>query len=316
MAKRPLIIDCDPGADDAVALLLTLAPGQEFDLLGITTVAGNVPLAHTYANARRVCALARAEVPVLAGCPRPLVHSLTTAEAIHGPTGLAGAELPEPSQPPLDCHGVDFLINQCSQAGQPITLATLGPLTNLAVALIKCPPIATQIAQVVVMGGSLGPGNITPAAEFNFYVDPHAARVVVEAGLPLTLIGLDVTHQVLTTPERLARFAALGNRVGQTVARWLAHYGQGEGDRYGLPGAPLHDPCVIAYLLQPDLFSGRPMYLAVETDSRLSRGRTIATPYLTPEYPATAQVMEEVDAEGVYELLWERLARFGEGVRG
>ncbi|MFM7528781.1 MAG: nucleoside hydrolase, partial [Nodosilinea sp.] len=160
------------------------------------------------------------------------------------------------------------------------------------------------------MGGSLGPGNITPAAEFNFYVDPHAARVVVEAGLPLTLIGLDVTHQVLTTPERLARFAALGNRVGQTVARWLAHYGQGEGDRYGLPGTPLHDPCVIAYLIQPDLFTGRPMHLGVETASDLGRGRTIATPHLTPEYPATARVMEGVAAEGVYELLWDRLARF------
>jgi purine nucleosidase len=311
MVGKPLIIDCDPGVDDAVALLLALAPSQEFDLLGITTVAGNVPLAHTHANARRVCALAQAlAVPVLAGCPRPLVHGLTTAEAIHGATGLAGAQLPEPSQLARDGHAVTFLIEQLSQAPRPVTLATLGPLTNLAVALVQCPAIAQGLEQVVVMGGSLGPGNITPAAEFNFYVDPHAARVVVEAGLPLTLIGLDVTHQVLTTPERLARFAALGNRVGQTVAGWLAHYGQGEGDRYGLPGAPLHDPCVIAYLLQPDLFTGRPMHLGVETASDLGRGRTIATPHLTPEYPATALVMEKVDAEGVYELLWERLARF------
>jgi purine nucleosidase len=248
-------------------------------------------------------------VPVLAGCPRPLVHPLTTAEAIHGPTGLAGADLPEPSQPLSDSHAVAFLIEQLSQAPHPVTLATLGPLTNLAVALVQCPAIAQSLDQVVVMGGSLGPGNVTPAAEFNLYVDPHAARVVVEAGLPLTLIGLDVTHQVLTTPERLARFAALGNRVGQTVAGWLAHYGQGEGDRYGLAGAPLHDPCVIAYLLQPDLFTGRPMHLTVETASDLGRGRTIATPHLTPEYPATALVMEKVDAEGVYELLWERLAQ-------
>ena len=311
MVGKPLIIDCDPGVDDAVALLLALAPGQEFDLVGITTVAGNVPLAHTHYNARQVCELAQAlTVPVLAGCPRPLVHPLTTAEAIHGPTGLAGADLPEPSQPLSDSHAVAFLIEQLSQAPHPVTLATLGPLTNLAVALVQCPAIAQGLEQVVVMGGSLGPGNITPAAEFNFYVDPHAARVVVEAGLPLTLIGLDVTHQVLTTPERLARFAALGNRVGQTVAGWLAHYGQGEGDRYGLPGAPLHDPCVIAYLLQPDLFTGRPMHLGVETASDLGRGRTIATPHLTPEYPATARVMEKVDAKAVYELLWERLARF------
>ncbi len=310
MVGKPLIIDCDPGVDDAVALLLALAPGQEFDLLGITAVAGNVPLAHTHANARRVCALARAEVSVLAGCPRPLVHGLTTAEAIHGATGLAGADLPEPTQPVTDNHAVAFLIEQLSQAARPVTLAALGPLTNLAVALVQCPAIARGLEQVVVMGGSLGPGNITPAAEFNFYVDPHAARVVVEAGLPLTLIGLDVTHQVLTTPERLARYAALGPRVRQPVARRLAHYGQGEGDRYGLPGAPLHDPCVIAYLLQPDLFTGRPMHLGVETASDLGRGRTIATPHLTPEYPATARVKEGEEAEGVYGLLWERLARF------
>ena len=142
MVGNPLIIDCDPGLDDAVALLLALAPGQEFDLLGITTVAGNVPLAHTYVNARRVCALARAEVPVLAGCPRPLVHSLTTAEAIHGATGLAGADLPDPSQPARDGHAVTFLIEQLSQADRPVTLAALGPLTNLAVALVQCPAIA------------------------------------------------------------------------------------------------------------------------------------------------------------------------------
>ncbi len=310
MAGRPLIIDCDPGVDDAIALLLALACSDDLDLLGITTVAGNVPLPLTQYNARRVCQLAqRFDVPIFAGCPRPLLRPLTTAEHVHGSTGLDGAVLPEPTSPLQSQHGVAFLIERLSTATEPITLATLGPLTNLAIALVQCPAIAQGIDQVVMMGGSLGAGNVTPAAEFNLYVDPHAARVVVEAGLNLTMIGLDVTHQVVTTPDRLAAFAALGNAVGQTAANLLKYYGQLDAERYGLAGSPLHDPCVIAYLLRPELFSGQPMHLAIETESQLCLGRTVATPVLSAAQPANAQVLTAAQAEGIYTLLLDRLAK-------
>ena len=309
MPKRPLIIDCDPGVDDAIALLLALASPDEFDLLGITTVAGNVPLALTQYNARRIAQLAqRWDVPVYAGCPRPLLRAPITAEHVHGQTGLDGAVLPEPTQPLQTQHAVAFLIDQCQAAQAPITLATLGPLTNLAVALIQAPEIAKNIDQVVTMGGALGRGNVTPNAEFNIYADPHAARVVVEAGLPFTLIPLDVTHQVITTPERLTALEQLGTPVGQAAAGLLRYYGQREGECYGLAGAPLHDPCVMAYLLQPDLFSGRPMHLAIETDSPLCLGRTVANPKPAEDSPANATVIETVNAPGFYHLLTERLA--------
>lgn len=310
MRPRPLIIDCDPGVDDAIALLLALAAPDAFDLLGITTVAGNVPLALTTANARRICDLAqRPEVPVYGGCPRPLLRSLTTAEEIHGVTGLQGADLPEPTLPLPAQHAVAFLIEQLTTTSVPITLATLGPLTNLAVALIQCPGIAQGIDQVVMMGGSLGGGNITPAAEFNVYVDPHAAKVVVDAGLPLTMIGLDVTHQVVTTPDRLMALENLGTPVGQAAAGMLRYYGQLDVERHGLAAPPLHDPCVIAYLLRPDLFAGRPMRLAVETEGSLCLGRTVANAYPTAAAPANATVIETVDAEGFYTLLTERLGK-------
>ncbi|HSM84335.1 MAG TPA: nucleoside hydrolase [Nodosilinea sp.] len=310
MTPRPLIIDCDPGVDDAIALLLALASPAEFDLLGITTVAGNVPLALTTANARRICHLAqRPEVPVYAGCPRPLLRSLTTAADIHGATGLQGANLPAPTAPLQTQHAVAFLIDRLTTASTPITLATLGPLTNLAVALIQRPDIAQGVDQVVMMGGALGEGNITPAAEFNLYVDPHAARVVVEAGLPLTMIGLDVTHQVVTTPDRLAALEALGTPVGEAAAGMLRHYGQLDIERHGLVAPPLHDPCVIAYLLRPDLFTGRPMGLAVETEGSLCIGRTVANTFPTAAQPANATVIETADAAGIYALLTERLGK-------
>lgn len=306
MVRRPLIIDCDPGVDDAIALLLALASPEDFNLLGITTVAGNVPLSLTQYNARRITHLAqRLDIPVYAGCPRPVLRAPVTAEHVHGQTGLDGADLPQPTQPLQPHHAVAFLIDQCKAAQTPITLATLGPLTNLAVALIQAPEIVNTIDQVVTMGGALGRGNVTPNAEFNIYADPHAAQIVVEAGLKLTLIPLDVTHQVITTPERLAALENLGNSVGQAAAGLLRYYGQREGECYGLAGAPLHDPCVIAYLLQPDLFSGRPMHLAIETDSPLCLGRTVADP--NGDKSANAMILETVNAPAFYQLLTERL---------
>ncbi|HEY9647221.1 MAG TPA: nucleoside hydrolase [Chroococcidiopsis sp.] len=310
MLTTPLIIDCDPGVDDAIALLLAFA-SPELQLLGITTVAGNVPLNLTQKNARRICELAnRAYVPVYAGCPRPLLRGLETAEHVHGTTGLQGANLPEVPQVPLQPqHGVDFLIETLMGAIYPVTVATLGPLTNLAIALIKEPRIAPKIDELVFMGGAIGQGNVTPSAEFNIFVDPHAAQVVFSSGIPLTMIGLDITHQVLSTPARLDLLRAIGTPVSQAAADMLAFYGAEEVIRLGLPGSPLHDPCVIAYLIDPDLFTAEPLYVEVETISDRTLGRTIVDIHRASGRPPNMTVVRTVNADGVYQLLADRLRK-------
>lgn len=311
MAARPLIIDCDPGIDDAIALLLALASPEELQLLGITTVAGNVPLAWTHTNARKVCELAgHPEVPVYAGCPRPLVRSLITAENIHGQTGLDGFTLPDPQMPLQATHAVNILIETLLNAEQKITIAALGPLTNLAVALIQEPRITQGIAEVVIMGGALTQGNITPSAEFNFYVDPHAAHVVFSSGLQPVLISLDITHQVITTADRLAAIQAIATPVSQAVTGWLSHYGIEERDRHPQFGSPLHDPCVIAYLLQPDLFTTQEYWVAIETASELTLGRSIVDCWSATQQQPNAKVVRTIDAERFYQLLNQRLGRF------
>jgi purine nucleosidase len=308
MAARPVIIDCDPGVDDAIALMVALA-SPALAVQAIVTVAGNVPLALTQRNARQICTLmGRRDVPVYGGCPRPLLRSPITATEIHGTTGLGEVTLPAPAVPLQARHGVTYLMDACTQAQAPITLATLGPLTNLAVALVQCPAIAESIDQVVVMGGGIGQGNITPVAEFNIYADPHAAQIVFAAGLPITLIGLDVTHQVLTTDDRLACLRAVGNSVSTVAADLLTPYGHHDREQLGLAGAPLHDPCVIAYLLQPDLFTGYPAQVTVETDSPLTLGQTVVNTRCDASSPPSVQVMHQVDADGVYDLIVQQLA--------
>jgi len=304
----PIIVDCDPGVDDAIALLLAF--GMNMPIAGITTVAGNVPLSLTYPNARKICALAnRSAVPVFAGCPRPLIRPLATAEEVHGATGLQGADFPEPPSASTSQHSVDFLIQQLLSAPNPLRIAALGPLTNLAVALIKCPQIADHIEQLVIMGGAMGQGNITPSAEFNIYVDPHAAHVVLSADIPTALITLDVTHQVLTTPERLDNIRAIGNDVSTAAAGMLAFYGQQDSELYDLPGGPLHDPCVLAYLYKPDLFTMRQVDVAVEMVGDRTLGRTVID-WHGDGKNSTIQVAESVDADGLYQLLIEALGRF------
>ncbi len=308
---RPVIIDCDPGQDDAVALLLALASPDQIEVRGVTAVAGNVPLARTALNARKLCTLAgRAEVPVFAGCPRPMLRRLHTAEHVHGKTGLDGAELPEPEAPLQDRHAVDFIVETLRGAADAgVTLCALGPLTNLAVAIVMAPDILRAVAEIVLMGGAFGEGNTTPAAEFNIYVDPHAAQVVFSSGVPITMMGLDVTHQALTTPERLAAIAAIGTPVAGAVAGMLGFYDRHGVARCGMAGGPLHDPCVIAYLLRPELFGGRAAHVAVETGSELTLGRTVVDRWRLTDRPANAQVMHRIDADGFYALITERLAR-------
>ncbi|MGB7087002.1 MAG: nucleoside hydrolase [Phormidesmis sp.] len=301
-----IIVDCDPGVDDAIALLLAF--GHDLPLLGITTVAGNVPLPLTFSNARKICALAgKPEFPVFAGCPRPLLRPLATAEEVHGASGLQGADLSEPTGHKTAQHSVDFLIEQLLSSSRPIILAALGPLTNIAVALVKCPQIAENIEQIVIMGGAIAQGNITPSAEFNLYVDPHAAHVVLSAGIPTVLIPLDATHQVLTTPERLEAVRAIGNPVSTAAAGMLSFYGQARSARYGLPGPPLHDPCVIAYLLNPQLFTTRRVSVEVETHGAHTLGRTVVDWY-NPTESSHIQVVDAVDAEGVYALIMTALS--------
>lgn len=304
----PIIIDCDPGVDDAIALLLAF--GLDLPVAGITTVAGNVPLSLTYPNARKICALAsRTDIPVFEGCPRPLIRPLATAEEVHGASGLQGANFPAPPLPNTSQHSVNFLIQQLLNADEPIRIAALGPLTNLAVAIIQCPQIVDHIDQLVIMGGAMGQGNITPAAEFNIYVDPHAAHVVLSANIPTTLITLDVTHTVLTTPERLSDIRAVGNQVSAAAAGMLSFYGQNDLARYGLPGAPLHDPCVLAYLYKPELFTTREVAVSVEMTGEHTLGRTVVDWYGNGQN-STIQVAESIDTNGLYQLLIEALSCF------
>ncbi len=308
MSRRPVIIDCDPGVDDAIALMLALR-SPELDIQAIVTVAGNVPLVLTQRNARQLCELmGRLDVPVYGGCPRPLVQPLVTAEAVHGSTGLNGITLPEPTLPLQANHGVSYLIEALRNASAPLTLATLGPLTNIAAAIIQCPQILDSVVEIVMMGGAIARGNITPVAEFNIYVDPHAARVVFEAGVPITMLSLDVTHQVLTTPERLAQLRALGTPLSQVAADLLTPYGASDRTALGLTGAPLHDPCVIAYLLKPELFTTYNAEVLVETDSPLTLGQTVVNPRRAPSIQHPVQVADTVDAAGIYQLLQTRLA--------
>ncbi len=311
MARR-IIIDTDPGQDDAVAILLALASPEDFEVLGIVAVAGNVPLALTEKNARRIVELAgRTDVPVHAGSVRPMVRPLKTAEHVHGRTGLDGYALPEPTMPLAEKHGVDFIVDTLMAAPEgEITLCTLGPLTNVAMALVKQPQIAGRIARIVMMGGAyFEVGNITPAAEFNIHVDPHAADVVFRSGIPITVAPLDLTHQMLTTNERRQAFAAIGNRTGEAVAGLLSFSERFDLTKYGGSGAPLHDPCTVAWLLRPELFAGREINVSIETTSELTMGMTVADWWRVTDRPANALFLRSGDADGYYALLTERLAR-------
>jgi purine nucleosidase len=309
---QKIIIDTDPGQDDAVAILTALASPQELDVLGIVTVAGNVRLAQNTRNALKVVELAgRSEVPVYAGCERPLRRKLVTAEHVHGDTGLNGPDLPEPRLAQQPSHGVDFLITTLLEH-EPgtVTLCALGPLTNLAMAMVKAPAVIPRIQQIVLMGGGyFEGGNITPVAEFNIYVDPEAADIVMRSGVPVTMAPLDLTHGMQSTPERMAAFRALGNRTGVAVADMLGFSEQFDRRKYGWKGAPLHDPCVIAWLLRPDLFEGRDINVTVETASELTMGMTVADYWRVTDRPANCHYLRSGDADGFYALLNERLAR-------
>ncbi len=312
MSPRPVIIDCDPGQDDAIALLLALASPDEIDLLGVTCVAGNVPLPLTTRNARIVVELSgRREVPIYAGCARPILRPLSTAERRHGKTGLDGYAWPEPTLPLADKHAVDFIIETCLAAEDgTITLCPIGPMTNVATAIVKEARILPKLREIAFMGGAaLIPGNMTPVAEFNIHTDPHAARIVLESGVPLTMFGLDVTYKAITTPARLQAIRDIGTPVANAISAALTFYDRTDIERFGVPGAPLHDPCVVAYLLRPALFSGKDCFVTVETGSELTMGQTVADWWGVTGKAPNCRVITGIDADGYYALIRERLAR-------
>ncbi|MEO0379094.1 MAG: nucleoside hydrolase [Pseudomonadota bacterium] len=310
MAPRKIIIDTDPGQDDAVAILLALASPEELDVLGIVSVAGNVPLNLTTKNALMVCELAgKTHVRVHAGCDRPMGRALVTAEYVHGATGMDGPNLPDPTMPLQEQHGVDFIIDTLrAHAPGTVTLCPLGPLTNIATALEKAPDIAERIQQIVLMGGAyFEVGNVTPAAEFNIYVDPQAADIVFKSGIDIVVMSLDVTHKALVTKERNAAFRSIGNSAGTAVAQMTDFFERFDREKYGSAGAPLHDPCVTAYLIRPELFSGRYINVEIETESELTLGMTVADWWGVTDRVPNATFMGDVDADGFFALLVERL---------
>ena len=312
MTARKIIIDTDPGQDDAIAILLALASPEEIDVLGLTCVAGNVPLELTARNARIVCELAdRRDVKVFAGCDRPLDRDLVTAEHVHGKTGLDGPDLPEPRMPLTEGHAVDFIIDTLrAEAPGSVTLCPLGPLTNIATALQRAPDIAERIAEIILMGGGyFEGGNITPAAEFNIYVDPQAADIVFRCGAPIVVMPLDVTHKALVTKARNDAFRALETPVGLAVAQMTDFFERFDKEKYGSEGAPLHDPCVTAYLIDPTLFSGRHINVEIETNSELTMGMTVADWWRVTDRAPNAMFMGDLDADGFFALLTDRLAR-------
>lgn len=312
MPARKIIIDTDPGQDDAVAILLALGSPKEIDVLGITAVAGNVPLELTQKNARMICELAgRPDIPVFAGSKNPLAKRLVTAEHVHGKTGLDGPTLPDPTMPLQEKHAVDFIIETLrAQPAGSVTLCPLGPLTNIASAFNQAPDIIEKVQEIVLMGGAyFEVGNITPAAEFNIYVDPEAAEIVFKAGAPITVMPLDVTHKALVTKARNDAFRDLGTPVGIAVAEMTDFFERYDKEKYGSEGAPLHDPTVIAYLIKPKLFTGRFINVEIETKSVLTRGMTVADWWRVTDREPNAMFMGDIEADGFFTLLTDRLAR-------
>ncbi len=294
-------------------LLLAMASPEELDILGITTVAGNVPLNLTQRNARLMCELAgRVDIPVFAGCEHPLVRELITAENVHGGSGIDGAPVHPPSIPLQERHAVDFIIETLEQADNAsVTLVPTGPLTNIASAFQRRPDLTARVCEIVLMGGAMREGgNTTPSAEFNILVDPHAANIVLHCGRPLTIAPLDVSHQVIVTREWLDSLRALTSTVAVATLGMLEYFNRHDAEKYHIEGAPLHDPCTIAYLLEPGLFHGKRCNVEVETRSELTMGHTAVDFWGISGRAANVNWLHAVDAPGFFNLLTERLARY------
>jgi inosine-uridine nucleoside N-ribohydrolase len=304
----PIILDCDPGHDDAIALLLGLA-SPEVELLGVTTTYGNQTLEKTTANALRVLELAgRSDVPVAAGADRPLRRELVVAAHVHGESGLDGPTLPSAATEPRSEDAVEFMAERLREAERPVTLVPTGPLTNVARYLDTH---GTEgIERIVLMGGAIAEGNFTPAAEFNVWCDPEAAARVFASGLDVTMIGLDVTHQALLGPEEEARLREAG-RIGTFVAELNVFFSRYHRETYGWDGAPIHDAVAVAHVIRPELIETRRRNVEIELESELTRGRTVVDLWNRTERPPNAHVGVRLDREGFFDLLVERIASLG-----
>ena len=312
MLHSTLIIDTDPGADDVIALLFALAAPESLAIQALTTVAGNVPLAKTSRNARLACEWAgRPELPVYAGAERPLQRTPIYAANIHGREGLTGVAVHDPAVPLAAGSAVDYLVRTLRAApDHSVTLAMLGPQTNLALALEQAPDIVRGLRELVLMAGAhFNGGNITPVAEFNVFADPHAAEAVLQCGVPITMLPLDVTHKILTSDARIARLRQLGNRAGAIVADILGAYAPQEMAHYGMPGGPVHDATVTAYLLRPELFQGRRIHVEIDSREGMGFGQTVADWHGSLKRPANVQWIIDGDAQGFFDLLTEHIAR-------
>ena len=306
----PILIDCDPGHDDAIALLLAFA-SPEVELLGVTTVAGNQTLEKTTTNALKILEFAgRTEIPVAAGAARPLVRSPYVAAYVHGETGMDGPELPPPETAPVAEHAVDLLADRLRRSEQPVTLVPTGPLTNIGLLLARFPDLVERIERIVLMGGAIAEGNVTPAAEFNIWADPEAAARVFTSGVDLTMIGLDVTHRALFRPADSERVAATG-RTGKLVAELFAFYQQFHSQQYGWDGSPVHDAVAVAHVVRSDLVETALRGVVVDTGGELSRGRTYVDLWHRAGWEPTVHVAVEIDAQGFIDFLVERIASLG-----
>jgi inosine-uridine nucleoside N-ribohydrolase len=305
----PIVLDCDPGHDDAIALLLALA-SPEVELLGVTTTYGNQTLDKTTANALRVLELVgRTDVPVARGADRPLARPLAVAAHVHGDSGLDGPVLPPPRAEPTAAGAVEWLASAVAAANGPVTLVPTGPLTNVARYLDERG--TSGIGRIVLMGGAIAEGNMTPAAEFNVWADPEAAQIVFDAGLDVTMIGIDVTHRAVTSPDVERRLRSSG-RVGTFVAELVDFFNVFHRDTYGWDGSPIHDAVAVAHVVRPGLVETKLRNVEIELVSELCRGRTVVDLWRRTERPPNAHVGVDLDAEGFFDLLVERIGRLGD----
>lgn len=313
-ARRPVIVDCDPGIDDAVALLLAAA-APELDLRAVTAAAGNVGLVHTERNARRVLTLAGREVPVYAGAEGPMFGPQVDAGEVHGEDGLLGLPVPEAAFPLREGKAWDVMIEESRRAAGKLEIIVTGPMTNLGIALSKDPELAGRISQVTAMGGASDFGNTTPAAEFNILADPEAAELVLRSGVPVTLCGLDVTHQAYLTEEDIRELESLGTPQARFAAA-VIWSGVDIHRQYGVPGSPMHDPCALMYALEPELFSSVRCWAGVECQGRLTRGRTVIDAYSDAKREANCRWVTAVEREAFVSSVIRRLASYGKDGQG
>jgi purine nucleosidase len=307
-----VIVTTDPGQDEAAAIMMMLAAPESFEILGFVATAGNIGLDHTVPNTLKILELAgRDDIPVFAGCPRPMRKQLVIADHVHGPSGLDGHDLPAPTTPVQKQHGVDFIVDTLRLASPgEVHIVSLSPMTNLAMALVQAPDIAARIGGIVMMAGAYFEcGNITPSAEFNIFVDPEAADIVLRCGAPMTMLPLDVTHKMLSTRARLNRIRAVGTRCAVAIASMLSFSEAFDLKKYGWEGAPLHGPCVPAYMLRPELFSGRKINVTVQCEDGMTSGACVADWWQITDRERNVTYIRDGNADGYYDLICELYAR-------